>query len=84
MNYALVNSWTSADGVGCFDIGELVTTYGARAKMSSASVTVRDVQLPRSELSLARRSSSPARSARRRLISRLTRVSSARVCCSLT
>jgi uncharacterized protein YjbI with pentapeptide repeats len=28
MNYGLVNSWASADGVGCFNIGELVTTYG--------------------------------------------------------
>jgi hypothetical protein len=27
MNYGLVNSWTSADGVECFDIGELVTTF---------------------------------------------------------
>jgi len=39
---------------------------------------------PRSELSLARRSSSSASSVRRRLISRLTRVSSALACSSLT
>ena len=44
----------------------------------------RAVYSPRSELSLARRSSSSANSVRRRLISRLTRVSSALACCSLT
>jgi hypothetical protein len=46
--------------------------------------TSRAVYSPRSEPSLARRSSSSASSARRRLISRLTRVSSALACCSLT
>jgi hypothetical protein len=44
----------------------------------------RAVYSPRSELSLARRCSSSASSVRRRLISRLTRVSSALACCSLT
>jgi hypothetical protein len=44
----------------------------------------RAVYSPRSEPSLARRSSSSASSVRRRLISRLTRLSSALACCSLT
>jgi hypothetical protein len=49
-----------------------------------ACVSVPGDQPPRPELSLARRSSSSANSARRRLISLLTRVSSALACCSLT
>jgi hypothetical protein len=44
----------------------------------------RAVYSPRSEPSLARRSWSSTSSVRRRLISRLTRVSSALACCSLT
>ena len=44
----------------------------------------RAVYSPRSEPSLARRSSSSANSVRRRLISRSTRVSSVLACCSLT
>ena len=44
----------------------------------------RAVYSPRSEPSLARRSSSSANSVHRRLISRLTRVSSALACCLLT